>query len=79
LTLFNRTEVAVGSALTAVYAHQLTGQGLIHGGVGGYILNKNKSGTGLPGAWEQRGLSYDYGSGASEGNESSAVLWQRKW
>ncbi|HWX02384.1 phage tail protein [Collimonas sp.] len=76
-TLINRTALAVGSAVTAVYAHQLTGQGLQHGGVGGYIFNKSKSGTGLTGIWEQRGQAYDYGSGAVEGNESSGVLWQR--
>ncbi|WP_211471722.1 hypothetical protein [Collimonas humicola] len=74
MTLFNRSTMAVGSA---TYANQLSGQGLGYGGVGGYVLNKNKSGTGLAGNWEQRGQVYDYGSGAVEGNESSAVLWQR--
>lgn len=77
ITLYTRSQMAVGSSVTAVYAHQLTGQGLQHGGVGGYILNKRKDGTGLPGIWEQRGQVYDYGSGAVEGNESSSVLWQR--
>ncbi|AEK60843.1 hypothetical protein [Collimonas fungivorans] len=77
LTLYNRTSLAVGSCMSAVYANQLSGQGLGYGGIGGYVLNKNKSGTGLAGAWEQRGQSYDYGSGAIEGNESSTVLWQR--
>ena len=77
LTLFNRTEVAVGSAVTAVYAHQLTGQGLQRGTIGSIELNKNKSSSGWPGVWEQHGTVYDYGSGAAEGNESSSVLWQR--
>ncbi|PFH10989.1 hypothetical protein BCF11_3427 [Collimonas sp. PA-H2] len=76
-SIYNRAAMAVSSSVTSVYAHQLTGQGLQHGGVGGYVLIKNKSTSGLPGAWEQRGQVYDYGSGAVEGNESSAVLWQR--
>ncbi|NKI68095.1 hypothetical protein GN109_01575 [Collimonas pratensis] len=79
MTLFNRSSMAVGSAVNATYANQLSGQGLGYGGVGGYVLNKNKSGTGLAGGWEQRGQVYDFGSGAAEGNESSAVLWQRVW
>ncbi|HWX02497.1 hypothetical protein [Collimonas sp.] len=78
LTLFTRTQVAVGSCVSAMYANQLSGQGLGRGGIGNYELIKNKSTSGLPGAWEQRGQVYDYGSGASEGNESSAVLWQRE-
>jgi hypothetical protein len=77
MTLYNRTALAVGSCVSAMYANQLSGQGLGYGGVGGYVLNKNKSGTGLAGNWEQRGQVYDYGSGAVEGNESSSVLWQR--
>ncbi|WP_211474662.1 hypothetical protein [Collimonas humicola] len=76
-SIYNRTALAVGSCVSAMYANQLSGQGLGYGGVGGYILNKSKSGSGLAGVWEQRGQSYDYGSGAVEGNESSAVLWQR--
>jgi hypothetical protein len=77
MTLFNRSSMAVGSAVNASYANQLSGQGLGYGGIGGYILNKRKDGTGLAGIWEQRGQVYDYGSGAVEGNESSSVLWQR--
>jgi Phage tail-collar fibre protein len=77
ITLYNRAALAVGSCMSAMYANQLSGQGLGYGGVGGYILNKRKDGTGLAGIWEQRGQVYDFGSGASEGNESSAVLWQR--
>ncbi|WP_211441407.1 hypothetical protein [Collimonas humicola] len=76
-SIYNRTALAVGSCVAAMYANQLSGQGLQHGGVGGYILNKRKDGTGLAGIWEQRGQVYDYGSGAVEGNESSSVLWQR--
>jgi hypothetical protein len=80
MTLFNRSTMAVGSAVNATYANQLSGQGLQNGGIGGYILNKRKDGTGMPGTWEQRGQPvYDYGSGAVEGNESSSVLWQRVW
>lgn len=78
-SIYNRTALAVGSCVAAMYANQLSGQGLQHGGIGGYILNKRKDGTGLAGGWEQRGQVYDYGSGASEGNESSSVLWQRVW
>ncbi|PFH08094.1 tail-collar fiber protein [Collimonas sp. PA-H2] len=76
-SIYNRAAMAVSSSVTSVYAHQLTGQGLGYGGIGGYILNKRKDGTGLAGIWEQRGQVYDYGSGAVEGNESSSVLWQR--
>lgn len=76
-SIYNRTSTAVGSCVSAMYANQLSGQALGYGGIGGYILNKNKSGTGMVGTWEQRGQVYDYGSGAVEGNESSAVLWQR--
>ena len=47
MTLFNRSSMAVGYAVNATYANQLSGQGLGYGGVGGYVLNKNKSGTGL--------------------------------
>jgi len=77
ITLYNRTALAVGSCVAAMYANQLSGAGLQRGSVGSYELIKNKSTSGLPGIWEQRGQVYDYGSGAVEGNESSAVLWQR--
>jgi len=77
MTLFNRDAMAVGSAVTATYANQLTGPGLQRGTVGSIELNKNKSSSGWPGVWERHGDVYDFGSGAAEGNESSSVLWQR--
>ncbi|WP_211473935.1 hypothetical protein [Collimonas humicola] len=61
-SIYNRTALAVGSCVAAMYANQLSGQGLQHGGAGGYILNRRKDGAGLPGIWEQRGQVYDYGS-----------------
>ncbi|SFB12359.1 hypothetical protein SAMN04515620_11954 [Collimonas sp. OK607] len=77
MTLFSRTQVAVGSCTSAMYANQLSGQGLWHGGIGGYILNKNHTSPEIAGAWELRGHAYDYGSGGDGGIGTRTALWQR--
>jgi len=65
------------NAGTASYATQLTGQGLVHGGIGGYHLNKNHTNSEVGGAWELRGYAYDFGSGGDGGMGTRTALWQR--
>ena len=65
------------NAGTASYATQLTGQGLVHGGIGGYHVNKNHTSPELGGAWELRGFAYDFGSGGDGGMGTRTALWQR--
>ncbi|SFD28439.1 hypothetical protein [Collimonas sp. OK412] len=76
-SIYNRTALSVGSAMSAVYANQLTGQGLQHGGIGGYHVNKNHTSPELGGAWELRGFAYDFGSGGDGGMGTRTALWQR--
>ncbi|MFJ2989895.1 hypothetical protein ACIPF8_18665 [Collimonas sp. NPDC087041] len=76
-TLFPRNNLAVSSAVSAVYASQLTGQGLQDGGVGSYWLNKNHTTPERAGAWQLRGSAYEYGSGTDGGIGTRIALWQR--
>ncbi|MFJ2988338.1 hypothetical protein ACIPF8_10755 [Collimonas sp. NPDC087041] len=76
-TLFTRSNLAVGSAVSAIYASQLTGQGLQDGGVGSYWLNKNHTTSERAGAWQSRGSAYEYGSGTDGNIGTRVALWQR--
>ncbi|MDB5768037.1 MAG: hypothetical protein JWQ61_2851 [Collimonas fungivorans] len=76
-SIYNRTALAVGSAVNAVYANQLTGPGLQNQSIGGYILNKNWTSPEVAGAWEPRGYAYDFGSGGDGGGGTRTALWQR--
>ena len=76
-SIYNRTALAVGSAINAVYATQLTGQGLQNQSIGGYLLNKNHTNPEAAGAWQLRGFAYDFASGGDGGLGTRTALWQR--
>jgi hypothetical protein len=76
-SIYNRTALSVGSAMTAIYAGQLTGPGLQNQSIGGYLLNKNYTNPEAAGSWQLRGFAYDFGSGGDGGAGTRTALWQR--
>jgi hypothetical protein len=77
ISIYNRTALSVGSAMTAIYAGQLTGPGLQNQSIGGYMLNKNYTNPEAAGSWQLRGYAYDFGSGGDGGAGTRTALWQR--